>query len=52
MDRQDYILGLAILGHDTSLTVVNSDGDVVFIAEEERYSRKKRGQFVFHPDLF
>lgn len=51
MDRQDYILGLAILGHDTSLTVVNSDGDVVFIAEEERYSRKKRGQFVFHPDL-
>ncbi len=51
MDRPDYILGIAILGHELSLTLVDGAGDVVFIAEEERYSRQKRGQFVFHPDL-
>src|SRR5262245_55636623 len=51
MQTQGYILGLSTLGHDTSLTVVDDNGSVVVIAEEERYSRYKRGRFVFHPDL-
>lgn len=51
MSMQDYILGVALLGHDLSLTVIDECGQVIFVAEEERYSRIKGGRFVFHPDL-
>lgn len=46
-----YIVGLAPIGHDLSATVVGPDGRVVLIAEEERYSGCKGGQFAFLPDL-
>jgi carbamoyltransferase len=49
--RQSLILGIALLGHDLSMTVIGPDGQVLTLAEEERYSGIKGGRFVFHPDL-
>ena len=37
-----YILGIQYTGvHDSSLSIVSEDGSDIFVAEEERYSRKK-----------
>jgi len=44
-----YILGITVLGHDLSMTLVDEEGQVVCVAEEERYSGRKGGNFVFHP---
>jgi len=40
------ILGLQCLGHDTSASLVGSDGRILAAVEEERFSRRKReGRF-------
>lgn len=44
------ILGVKILGHDNSCTVIRSDGSVALFEEEERLSRVKGGRYVFSPD--
>lgn len=46
-----YFLGAHILGHDLSCSLVDSEGRIVFVAEQERYSKVKGGEFVFHPRL-
>ena len=42
-------LGLCPMGHDLSITVLDSDGQPLIVAEEERYSRLKQGNFVMSP---
>lgn len=42
-------LGLTLIGHDVSYTIVDEDGTPLIIAEEERYSRRKRGTYVPSP---
>lgn len=48
---RDCILGLSLMGHDLSAALVDSSGQLLFVAEEERYSHVKGGSFVFHPRM-
>lgn len=48
-DDESITLGLTLTGHDISYVVLGSDGAPLFIAEEERYSRRKRGSFAASP---
>ncbi len=38
-----YVLGVNLFGNDTSASLVRSDGSIVAVAEEERYSGRKGG---------
>jgi carbamoyltransferase len=49
--REAMYLGLHLLGHDIGFALVDSDGKLQFLGEEERYSRKKRGRFALSPNL-
>ena len=44
-----YTLGACLLGHDLSITLLKPDGSPLIVAEEERYSRRKNGNFVLSP---
>jgi carbamoyltransferase len=40
MDKPVYILGISCYYHDSAVTLIK-DGEIVFAAQEERYTRKK-----------
>ena len=45
-----HILGVSAGFHDAAVSVVRSDGEIVFAAHSERYSKIKNDP-VLHPDL-
>ena len=49
--NEKLILGIHLIGHDLSLTLTNCEGKIIFIAEEERYSKIKGGNFIFSTKL-
>ncbi len=49
--REKLILGIHLIGHDLSISLINTEGEIIFIAEEERYSGIKGGNFIFSPTL-
>lgn len=49
--NEELILGIHLIGHDLSISLISSSGEVIFIAEEERYSGIKGGNFIFSPKL-
>lgn len=49
--REELILGIHLIGHDLSISLLNGEGEIIFIAEEERYSGIKGGNFIFSPNL-
>lgn len=48
-DGAGVTLGLNLMGHDVSYTILDEAGAPILVAEEERYSRRKRGTFVPSP---
>jgi carbamoyltransferase len=49
--RRDYAddgvtLGVTLMGHDVSCTLLDHSGVPIIVAEEERYSRQKKGRFI------
>jgi carbamoyltransferase len=51
MEDREYSLGLHLVGHDTSLTILDEEGRIIAISEEERYSRVKKGKFILSPQI-
>lgn len=49
--NREYCLGMNLLGHDGSLSVLDLEGLPVMVLEDERYRRVKRGEFVVSPSL-
>ena len=45
-----HILGISAGFHDAAVTVINSDGEIVFAGHSERYSKIKNDP-TLHPDL-
>lgn len=45
-----HILGISAGFHDAAVTVINSDGEIVFAGHSERYSKIKNDPAI-HPDL-
>jgi carbamoyltransferase len=45
-----HILGVSAGFHDAAVTVINSDGEIVFAGHSERYSKIKNDPTI-HPDL-
>lgn len=46
-----YCLGINLIGHDCSISLVNLKGEPVIVMEEERYRRIKRGEFIMSPSI-
>lgn len=46
----DIIWGINALSHDAAISVINSNGDILFAAHSERYSKIKNDDKL-HPDL-
>ncbi|NVO03211.1 MAG: hypothetical protein HXX09_10980 [Bacteroidetes bacterium] len=51
MKNKNITLGVNFAGHDASYTLLDSSGIPIIIAEEERYSRIKKGEFVPNPQI-
>lgn len=51
MRVDDVTIGYLPVGHDPSIAIIDDSG-VLAVAEEERYSRIKRGRFVTDPEWF
>ncbi|RKZ53393.1 MAG: hypothetical protein DRR16_14695 [Candidatus Parabeggiatoa sp. nov. 3] len=49
--KEKLILGIHLIGHDLSISLLNNEGKIIFIAEEEKYSGIKGGSFIFSPKL-
>lgn len=48
-EKDSITLGLNFMGHDNSYTLLDGNGIPILIAEEERYSRVKKGTFIPSP---
>lgn len=48
-EAEEVTLGATLMGHDVSYTVLDSGGVPLLVAEEERYSRRKKGTFIPSP---
>ena len=45
-----HILGISAGFHDAAVSVINTDGDILFAGHSERYSKKKNDELI-HADL-